>query len=73
MVVHSTTWQWMSRFIDEVTEFTDSIKTPRIPMIIKSEFSGFTCEPLYSADTARFDSAAEYVTTCLMEALEGPQ
>ena len=72
MIVHSTTWQWMSQFIEEVNEFTDSIKTPRIPMIIKSEF-GFTCEPLNSEDKERFESAAEYVTTCLMEALEGPQ
>ena len=73
MVVHSTKWSWMSQFIDEVNQFIDSINEPRIPMIIKSDFDGFTVEPLYKEDEDRFDSAAEYVRTCLIEALEGPQ
>lgn len=72
MAVHSTEWSWMSLFIDEVNQFTDSINEPRIPMIIKSEF-GFTVEPLNQEDAERFESAAEYVRTCLVEALEGPQ
>lgn len=70
MAVHSTKWSWMSRFIDEVNQFTDSINEPRIPIIIKSDF-GFTVEPLNKEDEDRFNSAAEYVTECLFKALEG--
>ena len=73
MVVHSTEWSWISQFIDEVNQFTDSIGEPPIPKIIKSDFDGFTVEPLNKEDNDRFKSAAEYVTTCLLEALEGPQ
>lgn len=71
MAVHSTKWSWMSQFIDEVNQFTDSINELPIPMIIKSDFGGFTVEPLYKEDEDRFNSAAEYVTECLVEALEG--
>lgn len=68
MAVHSTTWQWMSRFIDEVNQFTDSINEPRIQIIIKSDL-GFTVEPLNKEDEDRFNSAAEYVTECLFNEL----
>lgn len=56
----------VSKMVEDINEFTDSIKAPRIPMRI-----GFSSKcyviPISRDDIDRFKTAVEYVKTCVWQ------
>jgi hypothetical protein len=63
----SQSYDEVSKIVDGINDFTDSIKVPRIPMRIGFTTGVCYVVPINNDDIDRFKVAAEYVEVCLWQ------
>lgn len=63
-------YETVCKMVEEINDFTDSVRTPRIGMkvgVSQSSEGGYYVMPINRTDRAKFKVAVEYVLTCLWQ------